>query len=301
MTSTTSPPVTLGAVVVGVDASAPARAAALWAAEEADRRGRPLHIVHAADTDHRMLYAGVEAIQAILEAGRDLLTDTAEAVSDRYPGLVVTRELSRIDPVGGLRAAAGERGTIVVGSRGLGGFGALMLGSVGLGLVARTEAPVIVVRGELDRATTGVVTAAVQGDSDLGWLMLAAAEAHVRKASLRLLSVCNVLAQVGTVTTMLDSLGEVAKQQVHEVSAMAGQVGEAYPDLTITHHVETGTSVPGILVEASKHTDLLVLGSRRHLLGLGPALGRVSHAVLHHGHCPVEIVPPEYVDAADQT
>ncbi|UPT40118.1 MULTISPECIES: universal stress protein [Streptomyces] len=300
MTSTTSAPVTLGAVVVGVDASAPARAAALWAAEEADRRGRPLHIVHAADTDHRMLYAGVEAIQAILEAGRDLLTDTAEAVSDRYPGLIVTKELSRIDPVGGLRAAAGERGTIVVGSRGLGGFGALMLGSVGLGLAARNEAPVIVVRGELDRATTGVVTAAVHGASDLGWLMLAAAEAQARKASLRLLSVCDVLAQVGTVTTMLDSLGEVAKQQVHEVTAMAGRTGEAYPDLTVTHHVETGTSVPGILVEASKHTDLMVLGSRRHLLGLGPALGRVSHAVLHHGHCPVEIVPPEYVDPADQ-
>ncbi|MFD3818984.1 universal stress protein [Streptomyces rubiginosohelvolus] len=300
MTSTTSAPVTLGAVVVGVDASAPARAAALWAAEEADRRGRPLHIVHAADTDHRMLYAGVEAIQAILEAGRDLLTDTAEAVSDRYPGLIVTKELSRIDPVGGLRAAAGERGTIVVGSRGLGGFGALMLGSVGLGLAARNEVPVIVVRGELDRATTGVVTAAVHGASDLDWLMLAAAEAQARKASLRLLSVCNVLAQVGTVTTMLDSLGEVAKQQVHEVTAMAGRIGEVYPDLTVTHHVETGTSVPGILVEASKHTDLMVLGSRRHLLGLGPALGRVSHAVLHHGHCPVEIVPPEYVDTADQ-
>ncbi|GGY60038.1 universal stress protein [Streptomyces anulatus] len=300
MTSTTSAPVTLGAVVVGVDASAPAWAAALWAAEEADRRGRPLHIVHAADTDHRMLYAGVEAIQAILEAGRDLLTDTAEAVSDRYPGLIVTKELSRIDPVGGLRAAAGERGTIVVGSRGLGGFGALMLGSVGLGLAARNEVPVIVVRGELDRATTGVVTAAVHGASDLDWLMLAAAEAQARKASLRLLSVCNVLAQVGTVTTMLDSLGEVAKQQVHEVTAMAGRIGEVYPDLTVTHHVETGTSVPGILVEASKHTDLMVLGSRRHLLGLGPALGRVSHAVLHHGHCPVEIVPPEYVDTADQ-
>ncbi|MGW6587406.1 universal stress protein [Streptomyces globisporus] len=300
MTSTTSAPATLGAVVVGVDASAPARAAALWAAEEADRRGRPLHIVHAADTDHRMLYAGVEAIQAILEAGRDLLTDTAEAVSDRYPGFIVTKELSRIDPVGGLRAAAGERGTIVVGSRGLGGFGALMLGSVGLGLAARNEVPVIVVRGELDRATTGVVTAAVHGASDLDWLMLAAAEAQAHKASLRLLSVCNVLAQVGTVTTMLDSLGEVAKQQVHEVTAMAGRIGEVYPDLTVTHHVETGTSVPGILVEASKHTDLMVLGSRRHLLGLGPALGRVSHAVLHHGHCPVEIVPPEYVDTADQ-
>ncbi|RPK80129.1 MULTISPECIES: universal stress protein [Streptomyces] len=299
MTGTTSDPVALGAVVVGVDASAAARAAALWAAEEADHRGRTLHVVHAADTQRRMLYAGVEAVQAILEAGRDLLTETAEAVGDRYPGLVVTTELSRVDPVGGLRAAAGGRGTIVVGSRGLGGFGALMLGSVGLGLAARTEAPVIVVRGEPDRPAAGVITAAVHGASDLDWLMLAAAEARARKASLRLLSVCNVLAQVGTVTTMLDSLGEVAKQQVHEVTAMAVRIREVYPDLTVTHHVETGTSVPGILVEASKHTDLMVLGSRRHMLGLGPALSRVSHAVLHHGHCPVEIVPPEYVGTAE--
>ncbi|WP_374935729.1 universal stress protein [Streptomyces sp. SM11] len=61
MTSPTPDPVELGGVVVGVDASAPARTAALWAAEEADRRGRPLHVVHAADTDRRMLYAGVEA------------------------------------------------------------------------------------------------------------------------------------------------------------------------------------------------------------------------------------------------
>ncbi|MEU2099565.1 universal stress protein [Streptomyces globisporus] len=301
MTSTTPGPVDLGAVVVGVDASAPALTAALWAAEEADRRGRSLHVVHAADTDHRMLHAGVEAVQAIREAGHDLLVDTAEAVGDRHPGLTVTKELSSLDPVSGIRAAAGERGTIVVGSRGLGGFGALMLGSVGLGLAARTEVPVIVVRGEPDRPVTGVITAAVQGASDLDWLMLAAAEAQIRKASLRLLSVCNVLAQVGAVATMLDSLGEVAEQQVHEVSAMAARIRQVYPHLTVTHHVETGTSVPGILVEASKHTDLMVLGTRRHLLGLGPALGRVSHAVLHHGHCPIEIVPPEYMDTGDQS
>ncbi|WGP08310.1 universal stress protein [Streptomyces sp. SH5] len=300
MDSTTPGPVGLGGVVVGVDASASARTAALWAAEEADRRGRPLHVVHAADTDHRMLYAGVEAVQATREAGRDLLVDTVEAVGDPHPGLTVTTELSSLDPVSGLRAAAGERGTIVVGSRGLGGFGALMLGSVGLGIAARAEVPVVVVRGEPDRPVTGVITAAVRGASDLDWLMPAAAEAQIRKASLRLLSVCNVLAQIGAVATMLDSLGEVAEQQVHELSAVAGRIREVYPDLTDTHHVETGTSVPGILVEASKHTDLMVLGGRRHLLGLGPALGRVSHAVLHHGHCPVEIIPPEYTGTGHQ-
>nr|WP_308462582.1 universal stress protein [Streptomyces sp. SM13] len=77
--------------------------------------------------------------------------------------------------------------------------------------------------------------------------------------------------------------------------------GRPVRDLTVTHHVETGTSVPGILVESSKHADLMVSGTRRHLLGLGPALGRVSHAVLHHGHCPIEIIPPEHTDTGKHT
>ncbi|MER7887574.1 universal stress protein [Streptomyces fimicarius] len=291
----------LGAVVVGVDASTPAREAALWAAAEADHRGGPLHIVHASDSDRRVFHSSADTIQAVREAGRKLLAETAAAVRESRPGLVVTTELSRQGPVAGLHAAAGERGTIVVGNRGLGGFGSLMLGSVGLGVAARTEVPVIVVRGAADRPGTGVVTAAVHGASDLDWLRIAAAEAQARKASLRLLSVYNVLAHVGGVTTMLDSLGDIADEKVHEVAAVAERLSQLYPDLPLVHHVETGTSVPGMLVEASVHTDLMVMGSKRRVLGAGPALGRVAHAMLHHGNCPVEIIPPGYADEAAGT
>ena len=64
--------------------------------------------------------------------------------------------------------------------------------------------------------------------------------------------------------------------------------------LNVSHHVETGTSTPGILVEASAHTDLLVMGREHRALGAGPSLGRVAHVLLHHAHCPVEIVPPAF-------
>ncbi|WP_329583231.1 universal stress protein [Streptomyces sp. NBC_01361] len=40
----------LSSLVVGVNGSASARTATLWAAAEAKRRGSRLHIVHAADT-----------------------------------------------------------------------------------------------------------------------------------------------------------------------------------------------------------------------------------------------------------
>ncbi|MFF5338469.1 universal stress protein [Streptomyces sp. NPDC013181] len=278
-------------VVVGIDGSPSARTAALWAAEEADRRSRPLHLVHAADTDRRAYWSDAATLQAVREAGRDLLTETEAAVRERFPDLVVTRLLGRREPVDGLREAAGGEKTIVVGSRGLGGFPALLLGSVGLGVAARADVPVIVVRGEADRPEAGSVTAAVRDAEDLGWLLLAAAEADVRKVPLRLLSVWNVLMHVGDVATMLDDLDGAAHRRVYEVKTLADRVREWYPDLTVTHHVETGTSPPGTLVGASAHTDLVVMGRGRRPLGVGPSLGRVAHALIHHAHCPVEIVP----------
>lgn len=291
----------LGNVIVGVDGSSSARTAALWAAAEAHRRGRPLHIVHAADTDRRAVFSAAQTIQAVREAGRELLAETADAVQERFAGLAVTRELSRQEPVSGLQAAAGNRGTIVVGSRGLGGFTALLLGSVGLGVATRARVPVIVVRGDSDRPASGSVTAAVHGASDLGWLLLAAAEADARKAPLRLVSVWNVLAYVGSVATMLDDLDEMARQRVHEIKALADHVREVYPGLTVSQHVETGTSTPGILVEASAHTDLLVMGRVHRVLGVGPSLGRVAHTLLHHAHCPVAIVPPAFATRDEET
>ncbi|MFH8253919.1 universal stress protein [Streptomyces roseolus] len=281
----------LADVVVGIDGSPSARTAALWAAAEADRRSRPLHLVHAADTDRRAYWSDAATIQTVRETGRDLLTATEAAVGERFPDLVVTRLLGRQEPLEGLQEAAGDEKTIVVGSRGLGGFSALLLGSVGLGVAARADVPVIVVRGDADRPEAGSVIAAVRDSEDLGWLLLAAAEADVRKVPLRLLSVWNILTHVGDVATMLDDLDAAAHRRVREVKALADRVREWYPDLTVTHHVETGTSTPGILVDASVHTDLVVMGRGHRPLGVGPSLGRVAHALIHHAHCPVEIVP----------
>ncbi|WP_370415916.1 universal stress protein [Streptomyces fradiae] len=291
----------LGNVVVGVDGSPSARMAVLWAAAEADRRGRTLHLVHAADTDRRALFADAETIQAVREAGRDLLTETVSTVHERFPDLAVTKELSRQEPVAGLWAAAGHRGTIVVGNRGLGGFSTLLLGSVGMGVAARAEVPVIVVRGDGDRPESGSVTAAVHGASDVSWLLVAAAEADARKAVLRLVSVWNVLTHVGSVATMLDDLDEIARQRVHEIKALADRVSDFYPGLDVSHHVETGTSTPGNLVEATAHTDLLVMGREHRVLGAAPSLGRVAHVLLHHAHCPVEIVPPAFATRVEET
>ncbi|MFE7161761.1 universal stress protein [Streptomyces sp. NPDC057636] len=280
----------LGSVIVGVDGSKPARQAALWAAAEAARRERPLHIVYGADTDTRALYFSVESLERVRRAGRELLDATAAAVKEQFPGLRVGTEFSRSAPVPSLHRSAGLHGTIVVGSRGTGGFRTLMLGSVGLKVAAGAKTPVIVVRGIDNGAESGVVLAAVRDEHDLDTTRYAAREAELRKGSLRLLHVWSILQSVGSVATFLDDVKEIAGEHVHHLNAVADRIREEFPDLAVQVDAEKGTSVAAALVEASQQTDLLVMGGRRSPSYLGPTLGRATHSLLHHAHCPVQLI-----------
>ncbi|MEU6732653.1 universal stress protein [Streptomyces physcomitrii] len=285
----------LGGVTVGVDGSPASRAAALWAAQEADHRARPLHIVHAADIDRRALWTAADTVREMREEAWALLSETADAVRERFAGLVVTKELSRQPPVSGLTAAVGRRGTLVVGSRGRGGFPGLSLGSVALGVLSRAEVPVVAVPDDTVRPESGSVTAAVHDAADLDWLPLAVAEAASRAAVLALVSVWNVLSHVGGVASMLDDLGEIAGRHAREIAELQAQVGALCSDLPVSHRIEKGSSTAGILVEASEDTDLLVLGRHHPPLGMGRSLGHVAHTLLHHTRCPLMVVPPGFV------
>ncbi|GAA2635501.1 universal stress protein [Streptomyces spororaveus] len=280
-------------VVVGVDGSDTARAAAMWAAGEAVRRDRPLHIVYGADTDGRALYLAAETIERVRANGRQLLDDTAKAVTDEYAGLRVSTEFSGADAAHSLHQAGALHGTIVVGNRGLGGFNSLLLGSVGLDVAAAAMTPVIVVRGIDGAEETGTVLAAVRDEHDLLHARYAAREAELRKGSLRLLHVWNVLESVGEVVGMLDGVDEIASAHADALRAVTDAVRDEFPDLEVRADAEKSISVAGVLVEASRHADLLVMGGRRvpSALGLARNLGRATHSVLHHAHCPVLLIP----------
>jgi nucleotide-binding universal stress UspA family protein len=45
------------------------------------------------------------------------------------------------------------------------------------------------------------------------------------------------------------------------------------------------------LLEATPQAGLLVIGRRSRRAPIGPRLGPVAHAVIHHARCPVAIVP----------
>jgi nucleotide-binding universal stress UspA family protein len=66
----------------------------------------------------------------------------------------------------------------------------------------------------------------------------------------------------------------------------AADLHAKYPDIEITFRVERGHPAP-LLVEASKGTDLLVVGSRGHGEFVGMLIGSVSEFCAANAHCPV--------------
>ncbi|MET3983081.1 universal stress protein [Streptomyces sp. PvR034] len=281
----------LGSVTVGVDGSEAGRRAALWASDEAARRRSPLHIVYGSDVDGRVLSLSAEDAERVRAEGRELLDGTAEAVRDRHPALCVSTELSRGGSVMSLRRAASGHGTLVVGDGGTGVLDSLMPGSVGLKVAAQARTPVIVVRGSADDAGHGVVLAAVRDERDLDSVRHAAREAELRKAALRLLHVRNLFQSIGSATRALDGSDEFSDSLERILTAVAEQIRAEYPSLIVQADAVRSASVVGVLVEASRHADLLVMGGRRSPGHTGRTLGRATHGLVHHAHCPVELIP----------
>lgn len=128
-------------VIAAVDGSTHSRDALDWAAREASGRGLPLMVVHVRLLTRR---TGQEAQQREAE---ELLAESVRRVSRIAPGLRPTT-LAPLDfPSAALVSLSREASLVVVGSRGLGGFRSLMLGSNSLATASMAKCPVVVING----------------------------------------------------------------------------------------------------------------------------------------------------------
>ena len=85
-----------------------------------------------------------------------------------------------------------------------------------------------------------------------------------------------------------DSIRESYRAELEQAVAAVDASGLAAP---IERTLVEGTPA-GVLVDASKGADLLVVGSRGRGGFVGLLLDSVSQQVATHAHCPVVIVPP---------
>jgi nucleotide-binding universal stress UspA family protein len=137
-------------IIVGIDGSACSLDALRWAVGEAARRGDRVVALYAwsrlpVSTVHEALHV-LETETAVREgAARFLYEAVSQALAGRedVPVECIVVEGS---PARALLDAAGDAELLVVGSRGLGGFKGLLLGSVSQQCVHHARCPVVVVR-----------------------------------------------------------------------------------------------------------------------------------------------------------
>ena len=139
-------------IVVGVDGSETSRHALRWAADEAKGHGSQLHVVHAWEVPTPAVAVGVGAGRRTTaaegqhdEASRLVADVVRDELGDQPPGDVRT-SIGRGPAAGVLLDAARDADLLVVGSRGLGGFRGLLLGSVSSKMASHAPCPVVIVR-----------------------------------------------------------------------------------------------------------------------------------------------------------
>ncbi len=277
-------------VVVGVDGSADAGAAAEYGAWEADHRGLPLRLVHALQPP--IMY-GTSPIAAYdtgepLTDAQAVLRETADELRRRYPGIVVATAITAGTPASVLVDESRAAALVVVGSRGLGRFEQLLAGSVSVQVAMHAHAPVVVLRpparDEQPSVGSGVVVGVDGSAGSTAALAFAFDEAAARGTEL-----VAVYAWAPTETRDAAQAQHEADRMLAE--AMAGWQ-EKYPEVTVLRRAVRSLNPLATLIEEGAHAQLVVVGPRGRGGFAGLLLGSVSDGMVRHAHRPIAVVHP---------
>ncbi|MGI8334284.1 universal stress protein [Actinomadura scrupuli] len=284
----------MNAIVVGADGSVQSLRAVEWATEEAARRGLPLRVLYAetpwlADTPVDPRAGAIR--DWLLTGGRDLLDQAVATARERDPRVNVEGEAVPGPPARVLLERTRGAAMVVLGGRGTGTVGSLVFGSTALQVVTHTTVPAVVVR-DLEPAVRREVVVGVDG-SPAGEAAIGFAfeEAGMRKARLRAVHVWSdpASSRPGDRQPPVYDPQVFAEQEFGE-SLTAWR--EKFPGIEVVSEVVHGRPAR-ILAGASARADLLVVGTRGRGGFTGLLLGSVSHALLHHAHCPMAVVPSQ--------
>ncbi|HZF90659.1 universal stress protein [Streptomyces sp.] len=283
-----------GTITVGLDGTDHASAAADWAAEEAERRGSALRLVHAwvwRPTD--VVYVGDRAAEE--RWVRNMLDDARSRVARQHPALDVTTELLVDDPVPTLLAEAARADMLVLGSRGYGTLTGYLIGSVSMKVLRQAAGPVVMVgrpNSSLPYQAPEVVVGVEPGEIGDPVLEFAFSAAAERGATLRAVyawSVPTALAWSPGSLYLVDEANGLEQINLKVLADTLKPWRDKYPQLEVIEHFEIG-SASEVLLSNSARAGLVVVGRRSHEAGLR-RLGPVTHAVLHHATAPVAVVP----------
>lgn len=279
-------------VIVGIDGSDSAERALGWAAAEAALRQVPLDVVNV--NQPITVPPGVPPATTMHAAtaaqSQKWLDDAVAVVKAVAPEVSVTTELVDDLVLEALAKRSGHAQLLVLGSRGLGGFVELLVGSVAVALSAHGRCPVAVVRGAVPGPTAPVVVGIDGSPSSDAAIAFAIDEAALRSAPLIAYHCWSDTAHEPGVQSrpfVLDwNSIRVAEQDVLADRLDGWQ--KRHPEVEIRQVVERDRPAHG-LVRQSARAQLVVVGSRGRGGLTGMLLGSTSHALIHHASCPVVV------------
>lgn len=284
-------------VVVGIDGSDSALETARWAADEAARRHSRIRLVHAFGWTTEVVVGhpalGEQRRDVLLDHARRHLAAAAAAAAERAPGVTVEQELVVGHPIAVLVAESRHAELLVIGDRGLGRIGGLLLGSVAMALASHGQCPVVVARGAEEELTASAPVVVGIDGSPVSERALAFAYEEAALCGAPLVAVHTWLDLVAdpAVGLLMDWEAIEAEEQAVLGERLAGWA-QKYPDVPVRRVVTRDGPTHALLTEAAG-ARLMVVGTRGRGGFAGLLLGSVSHAVLHRSPCPVAVVRPE--------
>jgi nucleotide-binding universal stress UspA family protein len=263
---------------------------------QARLREAPVHIVTAFDYDPRpSRFTPPESVDEVERTVRgrfdELLDATIGEFRVRFPEVELSGAVRLGSPGPVLVDAGRDAALVVVGNRGHGGFGGLLLGSVGQYVATHAHGPVAVVRGSVDTADGPVIIGADNSGRADHTIGAAFEEAARRGATLIAIRVYELPAAYGLMAmgTAPFNPDEIRRAEADALADSVRPWREKYPTVEVETSVARG-SAGRVLVNMSSTAGLVVVGSHGHGAIAGTLLGSVSLQVLNHADCPVLIV-----------
>src|SRR3954447_3374447 len=255
--------------------------------------GAPLVVVTAGHGDDAGEEPGtLTALRAELE-GRGLTPDIRAVGANRLT-----------DALTGLDARL-----VVLGTSHRGTAGAALLGTTVERVIHDSACPVAVVPHGYRRSEGGVRTigaAFAPTDEGRAALHVAARLAGIAGARLRAITVLSPHHAAEQSPGLLakqhhdvdPAEGEAAREHLHEVAELREALAAAAQGIDTDVDVLFNDPADGLLA-ASRHVDLLIVGSRGHGARRAVILGSVSRKVAERADCPVVVLPRGALEVAD--
>ncbi|MEV6387928.1 universal stress protein [Nocardia xishanensis] len=279
-------------IVVGVDGSPAALAAARWAGAIAARRGARLVVLSVVPTIDYRISAAIVADADILPTLRFVAKKHAgaavDAVRTDQPDLEISEQIVEGVPGTELIEAGETAHLLVVAATADDRITTLLIGSTALRVANKSRCPVVVWRGDVDnplpdeRPVLVGVDGSPGSDAAVGRAFELAALLGVGVIALHAWNDPDLLQW----TPVPDAWETLAQQEHQLLSERLAGWSSQYPDLRVEKLVLQSPATRALLDQGAD-AQVIVTGSqgRNRLTGL--LLGSTSQNLLHHAPCPV--------------